>query len=135
MIGNISTQPQPLVAIGRQVQVRWNIERKDYTNEDGAVVESWNYEYANIDSQDKEKIVEGIVRSRYSQHKAESLIAKQLSGDDTGEYAAYLRYLKLAEAVAEGKYLKSELADFDTAVVGDVILEIVTALNDKGIIP
>ena len=134
MRGSSRNQPNPIVAIGRQIQVRWNIERADYTDENGTH-ENWTYDYANVDKQDSDSIAEGVVRSKYSQHKAEALIAKHLSGDDAGEYAAYLRTLKLAEAVASGKSLKSELLEFEIAEVGDVIGEIVTALNDKGIIP
>jgi hypothetical protein len=134
MKGSSNTQPSGLVSIGRQIQVRWNIERTDYTDENGTH-ENWTYDYANVDKQDNDSITEGVVRSMYSQHKAEALIAKHLSGDDAGEYAAYLRTLKLAEAVASGKYLKSELAEFEATEVGDVIGEIVTTLNDKGIIP
>ena len=134
MKGSSNTQPEAIKSIGRLIQVRWNIERDDYTDEFGEH-ERWVYDYANIENQDDETIIEGVIRSAYSQYKVESIIAKHLSGDDTGEYAAYLRHLKLAEAVAGGKHLKSELAEFEVAEVGDVIGEIVTVLNDKGIIP
>jgi len=135
MTGSSNTQPSPLQAIGRQVQVRWNIERNDITNEEGIQVENWTYEYANIDNESKPAITEAVLRARYSQYQVESIIARYLSGDDTGQYADYLRTINIAEAVSEGKYFKSELAAFETAEVSDVLTDLVTALNDKGIIP
>jgi len=135
MTGSSNTQPSPLQAIGRQVQVRWNIERNDITNDEGMQIENWTYEYANIDNESKPAITEAVLRARYSQYQVESIIARYLSGDDTGEYSNYLRTINIAEAVADGKHLKSDIAALKTAEVSDVLTDLITALNDKGIIP
>lgn len=111
MTGSSSSQPNALQAIGRQIQVRWNIERKDITTEDGKVIENWKYEYTNINSQDLSAIIAGVIRSRYTQDEAEAILANYAQRKDISEYLKFQEWRNLAKSVAAGKTLKEELVE------------------------
>lgn len=138
MTGNCNTRPDGILryyppGLG---QIRFLIERNDKTNESGNLIESWDFEYAELSAGfDREQIINDVIRARYSQSQVEAIFANYLSGTDTGEYASFQRWRNVAKAVADGKYLKSEISYLLIAEVGDVVESIVTVLNDKGMIP
>ena len=111
MTGSSNSQPNALQAIGRQIQVRWNIERKDITTEDGKIVENWNYDYTNVNSQDLAAIVAGVIRSRYTQDEAEAILANYAQRKDISEYLKFQEWRNLAKSVASGKTLKADLIE------------------------
>ena len=67
MKGNSDKQPDRLQKLGSYWQIRWNIVRNDRTDEEGNTHESWDYEYANCKSPERNDLIEGIIRSRYTQ--------------------------------------------------------------------
>ena len=136
MKGNSNTQPDRLKKLGSYWQVRWNIVRNDRTDEDGNTFESWDYEYANCRNPYREGIIEGIIRSEYSQEEVEAIFANYLGGEDNGEYAEFQKCRKIAKAVADETDIPESIEINDR--VGELeqtTLEIIESLNEKNILP
>lgn len=106
MKGNCNYQPQPVIEYGKTGtgQVLFNIERNDKEGE-----ESWDYDYVEVANFKRETIVAAIVRSKYTQDQSEAILMNVLADEDTGEFAEYQSFRKLAENVADGEHLKEEL--------------------------
>lgn len=137
MTGNSDYQPEGIIRYGVTGlgQVLFLIERNDRTNEDGSTRESWDFNYAEVAGFDSETIINAVIREKYSQSQVEAIFANHLAGTDTGQYAAFQQWREMAKAVASGKYLKKELEGFLVAPAGDVLTDIVTVLNEKGLVP
>ena len=136
--GNSNKQPESIERYGNKWQVRWDIKQNDKTDEDGNTVESWDYYFANCDGNSYEAIIEGIIRSAYSQSQVEAILANYLEGNDNGEYIQFQQFRKLAKAVAG----KKSTIDAENAVVNDrvgdveqTISALIESLNEKNIIP
>lgn len=136
MKGNSDTQPERLQKLGIYWQVRWNIVRNDRTDEDGNTFESCDYEYANCKSPYRKDLIEGVIRSKYSQDDVEAILSNYLVGEDDGEYAEFQKWRKVAKAIADETDIPDSIEINDR--VGDVeqtTLEIIESLNDKNILP
>lgn len=136
MKGNSNTQPDRLKKLGSYWQVRWNIVRNDRTDEDGNTFESWDYEYANCKSPYRKDLIEGVIRSKYSQDDVEAILSNYLVGEDDGEYAEFQKWRKVAKAIADETEIPESIEINDR--VGDVeqtTLEIIESLNEKNILP
>jgi len=136
MKGNSDTQPERLQKLGNYWQVRWNIVRNDRTDEDGNTFESWDYEYANCQSPYRKGLIEGIIRSKYSQDDVEAILSNYLVGEDDGEYAEFQKWRKVAKAVADETDIPESIIINDR--VGNIeqtTLEIIESLNEKNILP
>lgn len=134
--GNSDKQPKAIERCGNYWQFRWNIIRKDRTDEDGNTFESWDYDYANCKSPYRKDLIEGIIRSKYSQGKVEAILSNYLLGEDGGEYAEFQKWRKVAKAVADETKISENIEINDR--VGDIeqtTLEIIKSLNEKNILP
>ena len=45
------------------VQIRWNIIRNDYLNEEGIEVESYHYDYLDVDTSNKEDMIKRLTEA------------------------------------------------------------------------
>lgn len=100
MKGNSNTQPERLKKLGNIWQIRWNIIRNDRTDENGNTYESWDYEYANCKNPYKEGIIEGIIRSEYSQDEVEAILSNAYERKNMLEYLKFQAMRELAKEVA-----------------------------------
>lgn len=101
MRGNSKTQPERLVQIGQQTQVCWNITRNDRpTIEGGEVLENWDYEYANCAGSSYADIVEGVIRSKYTDSQVEAILANFAARRKVLEHLQYQAFRTLAKQVA-----------------------------------
>ncbi|MFW6246748.1 MAG: hypothetical protein ACOC22_01035 [bacterium] len=112
MKGNSNIRPKNIIEYGRtgSGQVLFNIDRKD-KEEDGVLVENWEFEYCEVSNFRRETIISGVIRSRYSQDEAEAILANYQQRKNVKEYLAFQEWRELAKSVADGKHLKSELAE------------------------
>lgn len=137
MKGNSNIQPERLTRFSeREWQIKWNITRNDKTDEEGNIIESWDYEYANCKSPERSDIIEGIIRSRYSQSEVEAILSNYLGGEDDGEYSEFQKWRRVAKAVADETEIPENVVINDR--IGDVeqtTLEIIESLNEKNILP
>lgn len=103
MKANANTQPNRLQKLGNYWQIRWNIVRNDKTDEDGNTYESWDYEYANCKSPYREGIIEGIIRSVYTQPEVESIFANYMEGSGDKAFTEFQKVRELARRVADNE--------------------------------
>lgn len=128
MKGNSTEQPCAIVRYVRnpeQGQIRFLIERLE-DNEGGQ--ENWQFRYAEINGFDTEKVITAIVRSFYSTDKSEMLMSSFTRGENIIEYMRYQNTRVLAEAVAAGKHLKSEVQDILERKIFEIRLPFNTTL-------
>ena len=103
MKGNSDLQPDRLQKLGSYWQIRWNIVRNDRTDEEGNTRESWDYEYANCKSPERDDLIEGIIRSRYTQDKAEAILANYAQRKDVAEYLKFQAFRQTAKEIADNQ--------------------------------
>lgn len=113
MKGNCDYQPPGIIEYGKTGtgQVLFNIERND-KEIDGEMHENWDFDYAEIPSFKRDDIIAAVIRSRYSQYQAESILSNFNKGEGIIEFMRFQNFRDLAKAVAEGHYLKRELQEF-----------------------
>jgi hypothetical protein len=109
MKGNSTKEPDKIVRYKEPAkgQIRFLIERLD----DNEGQENWQFQYAEINGFDTEKVTTAIVRSFYSTDKSEMLMSSFTRGENIIECMRYQNTRVLADAVAAGKHLKSEVQD------------------------
>jgi len=143
MKGNCNYEPPATTNYGNTGggQVNFLVERNDKTA-DGVITESWDYEVAEVTDFKRETVIASIIRERYSQNAVEAIINNHLTGDDAGEFAQLQSWRSLAKAVADGKYMKTDLQEILSAEVFSRLIEledttssIIQVLNDKGVAP
>jgi len=103
MKGNSHTQPKPIERLGAITQIRWNIIRNDRENEDGEMIESYDFLYANCTGNDYSSLVEGIVRSRYSASQIEAILANYSNGRKVADWLRLQAWREMAKEVAKGE--------------------------------
>jgi hypothetical protein len=104
MKGNSNIQPIRLTRFSeREWQIKWNITRNDKTDEEGNIIESWDYEYANCKSPERSDIIEGIIRSRYSQSEVEAILSNAYDKKNMFEYLKFQTWRETAKEVADEK--------------------------------
>lgn len=110
------------------------------TNEQGETI--YIFESVKYSSLDRNHLIETVIRDKYSQSQVEAIFANYLSGNDTGEYNEFQNWRNLAKAVADGEYMKADLEKYLTQTTTDRIAQIesvqtdiVTVLNEKGLVP
>jgi len=138
MIGSCTQLPATnIVRYGNtgRGQVLFLFERNDRIEEDGKTTENYDFRYVEVNDFKRETIIDAVIREKYSQSAAEAILANYLAGEDEGEYAEFQRWRKLAKAVSDGNWLKKDLENYFTGEYGDMINNIVYALNEKGLIP
>ena len=69
----------------------------------------FQYESTEYNSKQRDHLIEVIIRDRYSQSKVEAITQNYLINEDTGEFAEFQRWRKIAKIVADGGFLKSEI--------------------------
>lgn len=100
MKGNSNQQPTPIERIGSKVQVRWNIIRNDRKDENGNLIESWDYDYVNADSLTRDAVIRAVIRDKYPMIDDEiAVINNQVAKPD--EYNAYQNHRALAKQIAD----------------------------------
>ena len=144
MKGNCNYQPPAIIKYGETGtgQVLWNIERTDKT-EDGKLIENWNFDYCEVNNFNRETIISGVIRSKYSQNEVEAITSNFLQGKDTQEFSDYQTFRQFAKYVADGKVLKTDIdtamalvtTDDRIAELEDTAAAVVEVLNEKGITP
>ncbi len=97
MKGNSNSEPDRLQYLGTLVQVRWSIEQNDKENDDGEVVESWDYEYANCSSDSYANLVEGIIRTKYTADEVEAILANYAKKQNVLDYLKFQDMAKFRE--------------------------------------
>ena len=100
MKGNSNIQPSRLERIGSQYQVRWNIERKDRTNEDKQQTESWDFEYVNAVGCTRDDIIRAVIRDRYPRIDDEIAVINNKETKPS-EYAHYQECRTFAKQIAD----------------------------------
>jgi hypothetical protein len=144
MKGNCNYQPPAQTNYGNTGggQVNFLLERNDKTDAIGAITESWDYEVAEVTDFKRNTVITAIIRERYSADAVEAIINNHLTGEDAGEFAKLQNWRNLAKAVADGKYLKTDLQETMSAEVIDRLTEIDETLQavaetliEKGITP
>ncbi len=101
MKGNSNTQPKHIERLGAVNQIRWNIIRNDRKNEDGEMIESYDFSYANCTGNDYPTLVEGIVRSRYSASQIEAILSNFSNGRKVVEFLQLQAWREMAKEVAK----------------------------------
>jgi hypothetical protein len=69
----------------------------------------FQYESTEYASTQRDHLIEVIIRDRYSPSKVEAITQNYLINEDTGEFAEFQRWRKIAKIVADGGFLKSEI--------------------------
>lgn len=100
--GNSESEPKVLEKIGSKYQVRWNIQRNDKKDDEDEVRESWDYDYANCNGTRYADIVEGIVRSVYSQSQVEAILSNFSQKKKVLEYLKFQAWRETAKEIASG---------------------------------
>lgn len=135
--GNSNSQPERLQKTGETYQVRWNIQRNDRTLDD-QTIESWDYNYADCKGSSRADIIEGIIRSVYTQSEVEAILSNYLEGNNSSDYVSFQRLRKLAKAVADNLPTDNINNVEVNDRVGDVeqaAADLIEVLNQKNIIP
>ncbi len=71
----------------------------------------YQYESTEYDSTNRDRIIEVVIRDRYSQERVEAIISNYLIGEDTEKFEEFQRWRKIAKIVAEGGFYKSEIEE------------------------
>jgi hypothetical protein len=144
MNGNCNYQPPATVPYSNTGggQVNFLVSRNDKEDADGKIQENWDYQAAEVPDFKRETIIAAIIREKYSQHAVEAILNNHLAGTDAGEFAQLQNWRNLAKAVADGAYLKEDLAGILSEEVIDRLTEIdqtlaavAETLIEKGITP
>jgi len=144
MIANSDIRPERILKYGitGKGQINFLIEKKETQDAEGNPRESYDYRSVEVSSFAREAIINAVVREKYSQSEVEAIFANYLAGDDQGEYESFQHWRKLAKAVADGASLAEDLTPLlqepvadRVAVIEDLQADIVTVLNEKGIVP
>ena len=69
----------------------------------------YQYESTEYDSTNRDRIIEVVIRDRYSQERVEAIISNYLIGEDTEKFEEFQRWRKIAKIVADGGFYKSEI--------------------------
>ena len=110
MKGNSKTQPVRVHQIGLQTQVRWNIRRNDKASiEGGEVLENWDYEYANCSGSSYAEMVEGVIRSRYSESQVEAILANFSVKRKVLEHIRYQAFRNFAKQIASDEEITEQI--------------------------
>lgn len=91
-------------------EIRFNVEYIEQYDPVMGDMSHYSYDYAECDDITSDhRIIESIVRSRYSQDEVEAIFANHIAGAD-GDMSDFQQWRKVAKIVAKKKvYLKSEI--------------------------
>jgi len=109
MKGQSDKLPERIEKIGDRVQIRWNITQRTI-DFDAKSITVYEYDYANCDSDSYEKLVSGIIRSRYNADQMEAIILNFSKKVDIEEYLRLQAFRNLAKHIASGNNTYTESA-------------------------
>lgn len=144
MNGNCNYQPPATVPYSNTGggQVNFLVSRNDKVEPDGKIQENWDYQVAEVSDFKRETVIAAIIREKYSQHAVEAILNNHLAGTETEEFAQLQNWRNLAKAVADGKYMKTDLQEILSTEMSSRLIEledttssIIQVLNDKGVAP
>lgn len=111
MKANSNVRPERLIMSGSNgFQVTWNVVRNDRVDADENPIESYDYEYANCAGDAYDQIIEGIIRSRYSQPAVEAILANMAANRNVLEALRFQAFRRLAKQVALNEAITEQKA-------------------------
>lgn len=92
-------------------QIMFNVEEVTFQDPMMGDVTQYAYDYAECsDIHNEDRVIENIIRSRYSQDDVEAIFANHLLDSDDDSFAEFQRWRKVAKVVARKKiYDKKEI--------------------------
>lgn len=102
MKGTSDTKPNTQLKSRGKTQVLYNIKEAVVTDMDGKTRTAWEYDYVEIDGElTRDKIINGIIREKYSESAEFALVNNYLINKDVTEYNAFQDYRVMAKTIAD----------------------------------